>query len=551
MTAQITTGMNAKEKKLIYVSSLGTLIAWYNFYLSGVLASVLGKQYFSYLTPSSQFIVALLVFALGFLVRPFGALFFDRLNQVLGKKYTFLITTLMMGLSTFVIACLPGYATIGVAAPVLLVVLRALQGLALGGEYSGAATYVAKHAPTHRRGFYTSWIQMTATLGLMLALLAVILCREMLGSEFDAWGWRLPFALSALLLVASVWIRQSLNDSVVFQKMREHGAVRPSTLKEKLGSWRNTRLVIVALLGLTAGQAVVWYSGQFYALFFLTTIAKVDTTTANLLMVAALLLGAPFFVFFGALSDKLGRKVIIMSGCLLAALSYFWVFPAMLAAANPSLAKAQKMTVVIVSADPETCAFQGSPLAREIDFTSSCDQAKRVLAQNYMPYVNKPGSQGEEATIQIGDKVIQSVSGELNQQKTAFTLESATAISEFRRTVLRAAKERGLTAKADEVSMNKTMVLAALLYLVVLVAMVYGPLAALLFEMFPRRHRRTSLSLPYHIGNGWFGGLLAPIAFAMVAASGDIYFGLWYPVWVALGAFLIGVRYIELTRESP
>jgi MFS family permease len=361
----------------------------------------------------------------------------------------------------------------------------------------------------------------------------------------------LPLALSAALLVVSVWIRQSLNDSVVFQKMRAKGAVNPSPFLETFGSWRNAKLVMVALLGLTAGQAVVWYTGQFYALFFLTTIAKVDSTMANLLMVAALLLGAPFFVFFGALSDKLGRKVIIMTGCLLAAMTYFWVFPAMLAAANPSLAKAQKITVVTVTADPAACAFQGSPLAREIDFTSSCDQAKRVLAQNYIPYVNKPAARGEEATIQIGDKIIPAVSGELNEQKTAFTQDSASAISDFRRLVLRAAKERGLTTKADEASMNKSLVLAALLYLVVLVAMVYGPLAALLVEMFPKRIRHTSLSLPYHIGNGWFGGLLAPIAFAMVAASGDIYFGLWYPVWVALGAFFVGVRYIQLTRESP
>jgi MFS family permease len=541
--------MTAEEKKVIFASSLGTVFEWYDFYLYGSLAAIIGKQFFSGLDPSAQYIFALLAFAAGFLVRPFGAIFFGRLGDMIGRKYTFLVTILIMGLSTFIVGCLPNYATIGIAAPVILIALRLLQGLALGGEYGGAATYVAEHAPMGKRGAYTSWIQTTATLGLMISLIIILACRQALGADFDTWGWRIPFLISIVLLGISVWIRLSLNESPAFAKMKAEGKTSKAPLAESFGEWKNLKIVILALLGLTAGQAVVWYTGQFYALFFLTTIAKVDNVTANLLIAASLIIGTPFFIFFGALSDKIGRKVIIMAGCLIAALTYFTVFPMMLEAANPALVKAQKANVVTVTADPATCSFQGSPIAREIDFTSSCDQAKRVLAQNYIPYVNAKGAAGSEAVIKMGEKEIPSVKGALNDAKNGFSKESAAAIGDFKKAVLAEAKEKGLTAKADDAGMNKGMVLAILVFLVILVTMVYGPIAAMLVEMFPTRIRYTSMSLPYHIGNGWFGGLLPPIAFAMVAATGDIFYGLWYPVIVATGTFIIGMLFIKETKD--
>ncbi len=541
--------MTAEEKKVIFASSLGTVFEWYDFYLYGSLAAVIGKQFFSGLDPSAQYIFALLAFAAGFLVRPFGAIFFGRLGDMIGRKYTFLVTILIMGLSTFIVGCLPNYATIGIAAPIILIGLRLLQGLALGGEYGGAATYVAEHAPMGKRGAYTSWIQTTATLGLMVSLIVILACRQALGADFDTWGWRIPFLVSIILLGISVWIRLSLNESPAFAKMKAEGKTSKSPLSESFGEWKNLKIVILALLGLTAGQAVVWYTGQFYALFFLTTIAKVDNVTANLLIAASLIIGTPFFIFFGALSDKIGRKVIIMAGCLIAALTYFTVFPMMLEAANPALVKAQKASVVTVTADPKTCSFQGSPIAREIDFTSSCDQAKRVLAQNYIPYVNAVGAAGSEAVIKMGDKEIPSVKGTLNDAKNGFSKDSAAAIGDFKKAVLAEAKEKGLTAKADDAGMNKGMVLGILVFLVILVTMVYGPIAAMLVEMFPTRIRYTSMSLPYHIGNGWFGGLLPPIAFAMVAATGDIFYGLWYPVIVATGTFIIGMLFIKETKD--
>ncbi|MFM2084082.1 MAG: hypothetical protein RLY95_900 [Pseudomonadota bacterium] len=547
--AQAARPMTAEEKKVIFASSLGTVFEWYDFYLYGSLAAIIGKQFFGGLDPSAQYIFALLAFAAGFLVRPFGAIFFGRLGDMIGRKYTFLVTILIMGLSTFIVGCLPNYASIGIAAPVILIVLRLLQGLALGGEYGGAATYVAEHAPMGKRGAYTSWIQTTATLGLMISLIIILVCRQALGADFDTWGWRIPFLVSLILLGISVWIRLSLNESPAFQKMKAEGKTSKSPLSESFGQWKNLKIVILALLGLTAGQAVVWYSGQFYALFFLTTIAKVDNVTANLLIAASLIIGTPFFIFFGALSDKIGRKVIIMAGCLIAALTYFTVFPMMLNAANPGLVKAQQATAVTVTADPATCSFQGSPIAREIDFTSSCDQAKRVLAQNFIPYKNVIGAAGSPAVVKIGDKEITSVSGTLNDAKNGFSKESAAAIGDFKKAVLAEAKDKGLTAKADDAAMNKGMVLAILVFLVILVTMVYGPIAAMLVEMFPTRIRYTSMSLPYHIGNGWFGGLLPPVAFAMVAATGDIFYGLWYPVIVAAGTFVIGMLFVKETKD--
>ena len=542
--------MTAEEKKVIFASSLGTVFEWYDFYLYGSLAGIIARQFFSGLDPTSAYIFALLAFAAGFLVRPFGALVFGRLGDMIGRKYTFLVTILIMGASTFIVGLLPSYASIGVAAPIILVALRMLQGLALGGEYGGAATYVAEHSPQNKRGAYTAWIQTTATLGLFLSLIVILGVRTVIGeAAFLDWGWRIPFLVSILLLAVSVYIRLSMNESPAFQKMKSEGKTSKAPLTEAFGQWKNLKVVILALLGLTAGQAVVWYTGQFYALFFMTTIAKVDGTTANLLIAASLVIGTPFFIVFGALSDKVGRKLIIMGGCLLAALTYFTVFPMLLEAANPGLVKAQKAATVTVTADPATCSFQGSPIAREIDFTTSCDQAKRVLAQNFIPYKNVAGAPGSAATVAIGTGSFAAPNAKLNANADGFAAESSKAIGEFRKGVLDAAKGAGLTAKADENAMNKGMVLLILVYLVILVTMVYGPIAAMLVELFPTRIRYTSMSLPYHIGNGWFGGLLPTTTFAMVAASGDIFYGLWYPVVIAAGTFVIGMIFVKETKD--
>ncbi|MCX7277517.1 MAG: MFS transporter [Burkholderiales bacterium] len=541
--------MTGEEKKVIFASSLGTVFEWYDFYLYGSLAAIIAKQFFGGLDPTSGYIFALLAFAAGFLVRPFGAIVFGRLGDMIGRKYTFLVTILIMGLSTFIVGLLPSYASIGIAAPIVLVALRMLQGLALGGEYGGAATYVAEHAPHGKRGAYTAWIQTTATLGLFLSLIVILGCREALGADFDTWGWRVPFLVSILLLGVSVWIRLSMNESPAFQKMKSEGKTSKAPLTESFGQWKNLKIVILALVGLTAGQAVVWYTGQFYALFFLTTIAKVDATTANLFIAVALLIGTPFFIFFGALSDKVGRKPIIMGGCLLAAVTYFSVFPALLQYANPALVAAQKSVPVVITADPAQCSFQGSPIARDIDFTSSCDIAKRTLTQNYIPYTNVNGAPGSTANIKLGDKEIASVTGALNEKRDAFSADSKKEIDAFRKTVVETAKAAGLTVKADSAAMNKPMMLLILVYLVILVTMVYGPIAAMLVEMFPTRIRYTSMSLPYHIGNGWFGGLLPTTAFAMVAATGDIFYGLWYPVVVAAGTFVIGMLFVKETKD--
>jgi len=542
--------MTREEKKVIFASSLGTVFEWYDFYLYGSLAGIIAGQFFAGLDPTSAYIFALLAFAAGFLVRPFGAIVFGRLGDMIGRKYTFLVTILIMGSSTFIVGLLPGYKSIGVAAPVILIALRLLQGLALGGEYGGAATYVAEHAPHGRRGSYTSWIQTTATLGLFLSLLVILGVREGMGAkDFNEWGWRIPFLVSIVLLAVSVWIRLSLNESPAFQKMKAEGKTSKAPLTEALGQWKNLKIVLLALFGLTAGQAVVWYCGQFYALFFMTTIAKVDATTANLLIAAALLVGTPFFVVFGALSDKIGRKPIIMAGCLIAALTYFSVFPMLLEFANPALAAAQKANRVTVTADPRQCSFQGSPIAREIDFTSSCDIAKRTLTTAFIPYESKVGAPGSAATVSIGDKTMTSPTATLNAERNGFSAESAKTIADFKKQLGDAAKSAGLTTPADTAKMNKGMVLLLLVFLVILVTMVYGPIAAMLVELFPTRIRYTSMSVPYHFGNGWFGGLLPTTAFAMVAATGDIYFGLWYPVAVAAMTFVIGTLFIRETKD--
>jgi predicted MFS family arabinose efflux permease len=541
--------MTPEEKKVIFASSLGTVFEWYDFYLYGSLAAVIAKQFFAGLDPTSAYIFALLAFAAGFLVRPFGAIVFGRLGDMIGRKYTFLVTILIMGVSTFIVGLLPNYASIGVAAPIILVALRMLQGLALGGEYGGAATYVAEHSPQGKRGLYTAWIQTTATLGLFLSLIVILLCREFTGADFEVWGWRIPFLLSIVLLGVSVYIRLSMNESPAFQKMKAEGKTSKAPLTESFAQWKNLKIVIIALLGLTAGQAVVWYTGQFYALFFLTSIVKMDPKTANILIATSLVMGTPFFIFFGWLSDKIGRKPIIMAGCLIAAASYFTIFPALMHYANPSLEAAQKASKVAVASDGASCSFQGSPIAREIHFVTSCDIAKRTLAQSFIPYVNKNVAAGTAASITIGDKVMTAPDAKLNAKGDAFDPDSAKAIAAFKKEVAEAAKTAGLTAKADETKIDKVMVVLLLFILVIFVTMVYGPIAAMLVEMFPTRIRYTSMSLPYHIGNGWFGGLMPTTAFAMIAATGDVYYGLWYPIVVALGTFVIGMIFVRETKD--
>ncbi|CAN7582197.1 MHS family MFS transporter [Acidovorax sp. LjRoot129] len=540
--------MSAEERKVIFASSLGTVFEWYDFYLYGSLAAIIAKQFFSGLDPTSAFIFALLAFAAGFLVRPFGAIFFGRLGDMIGRKYTFLVTILIMGLSTFIVGVLPTYATIGVAAPVILIVLRLLQGLALGGEYGGAATYVAEHAPHGKRGAYTAWIQTTATLGLFLSLMVILGTRTAMGEEaFGDWGWRIPFLVSILLLAVSVWIRLSMNESPAFQKMKAEGKTSKAPLTESFGQWKNLKIVILALVGLTAGQAVVWYTGQFYALFFLTQALKVDSATANIMIAASLLIGTPFFVIFGALSDKIGRKPIILAGCLLAAVTYFPVFSALTKAANPDLAAAQAKTQVVVTADPKDCSFQGSPIAREIDFRSSCDIAKRFLAQSSVSYENVAGPAGQPATVKIGEKVISPPVANVVNSK--FDEASVKGIAAFKKDVADTLKAAGYPAKADPAKVDKFKVIMILTYLVLLVTMVYGPIAAMLVEMFPTRIRYTSMSLPYHIGNGWFGGLLPTTAFAIVAATGNMYNGLWYPIIIAGATVVIGGLFIRETKD--
>ena len=538
------------HKKVIFASSLGTVFEWYDFYLYGSLAAIIAKQFFSGLDPSAAFIFALLAFAAGFIVRPFGALVFGRLGDMIGRKYTFLVTILIMGLATFIVGVLPNYASIGIAAPIILIVLRMLQGLALGGEYGGAATYVAEHAPHGRRGAYTAWIQTTATLGLFLSLMVILSTRTIVGEEaFADWGWRVPFIVSILLLAISVWIRMTMHESPAFKKMKEEGKTSKAPLSESFGQWKNLKIVILALFGLVAGQAVVWYSGQFYALFFLTSVLKVDGSIANMLVAASLIIGTPFFVVFGTLSDKIGRKPIILAGMLLAVVTYFPLFKALTEAANPDLARAQATVPIVVKADPATCSFQGSPIAREVDFTNACDIAKRALAQNSASYSNEEAPAGSGAVIRIGDKEIVPPTGVLTAGGHKFDEASGKAIAQFKKDVTAALKDAGYPPKADPAKIDKVKIVLILSVLVLYVTMVYGPIAAMLVEMFPTRIRYTSMSLPYHIGNGWFGGLMPTIAFAMVAQNGNIYHGLWYPITIAAVTFVIGLLFVRETKD--
>jgi MFS family permease len=531
------------ERQVIFASSLGTVFEWYDFYLYGSLVAAISKHFFSALSETASFIAALIAFAAGFLVRPFGALVFGRLGDLVGRKYTFLVTILIMGSSTFLVGCLPSYATIGAAAPIILVLLRVLQGLALGGEYGGAATYVAEHAPLGKRGAYTSWIQTTATLGLFLSLIIITLCRTSMKPEsFDAWGWRIPFLVSAVLLAISVWIRLKLNESPVFKRMKEEKRGSKAPLKESFAEWGNLKIVILALVGLTAGQAVVWYTGQFYALFFLTKTLQVDLTQANVLIAWSLILGTGFFIVFGVLSDKIGRKPIIMAGCLLAMLTYFPLFKALTHYANPQLEAAIATNPVVVVADPNECSFQFDLIGKS-KFTTPCDVAKNALVKKGIPYTNEKADLSATTMVKVGTTAIPSYDGTAADAKV-----KSAAFNKALGAALLAAK---YPDKADKetVSKNKVMIVLILFILVLYVTMVYGPIAAMLVEMFPARIRYSSMSLPYHIGNGWFGGLLPTTAFAIVAAKGDIYSGLWYPIIVAGMTLVIGTFFVKEKRD--
>ncbi|WP_220443695.1 MFS transporter [Paracoccus luteus] len=565
--------MTGEEKKVILASSLGTVFEWYDFYLYGSLAAIIGAQFFTAFPEATRNVFALLAFAAGFIVRPFGALVFGSLGDLVGRKYTFLMTIVIMGLSTFIVGLLPGYASWGVAAPVILIILRMLQGLALGGEYGGAATYVAEHAPINRRGYYTAWIQTTATLGLLLSLIVILIVQSYVNGNyaavpqvnldgtplldangaqvmlepFKAWGWRIPFLGSIFLLMISLYIRLQMEESPAFKHMKDEGALSKAPLREAFGQWKNAKIALIALFGLVAGQAVVWYSGQFYALFFINNVVKVDTFTSNVLVAWSLILGTAGFVFFGSLSDRVGRKPIILAGCALAVLTFFPVFKAITATANPALHAAQTNTPVVVTADPDTCSFQFNPTGTA-KFTSSCDIAKASLAKSSVNYETVDAAPGTQASIQVGDTVVPSYEGtlagdELKAAKAGFDTALNGALSAAGYPLV--AADNTTVVKADhffDIFNGQALKLVVLMtYLIVLVTMVYGPMAAALVELFPTRIRYSGMSLPYHIGNGWFGGLLPATAFAISAQSGNIYAGLWYAIIVAGATVVIGL----------
>jgi MFS family permease len=532
--------MNREERRVVLASSLGTMFEWYDFFVYGALASIFSKQFFTGLNDTTAFIFALLVFAAGFAVRPFGALVFGRLGDMVGRKYTFLITIMIMGLSTVFVGFLPTYSSIGILAPIALVVLRMAQGLAIGGEYGGAATYVAEHAPHGRRGAYTSWIQMTATAGLFLSLIVIMTCRSLIDPDaFVEWGWRIPFLLSALLLAVSVWIRLRLDESPAFVAMKAEGKGSKSPLRDSFMRWGNLKIVLLSLFGLSMGEAVVWYTGQFYVLIFLTQILKVDPLMATILVAGGLVIGTPFFVIFGALSDTVGRKPIIMAGCLLAALTYMPIFHAITHYANPALELAQMTAPVSVKADPQGCSLQFNPVGVSA-FTSPCDVAKSALVKRGVPYSNV-AMEGAVVEIHVGGAVIQSYDAkgpDASAKAVVFDNELTTALDDAR-----------YPARAENDQINKGMVVLLIGVLVIFGAMTYGPIAAALVELFPTRIRYSSLSLPYHIGNGWFGGFMPPVAFAVIAATGSMYDGLWYPIIIAGICFVVGVFFLPETKD--
>ncbi len=543
VSSQRPAGMTKDERFVILASSLGTVFEWYDFYLYGSLAGIIGAQFFSAYPPATRDIFALLAFAAGFLVRPFGAIVFGRVGDIVGRKYTFLVTIMIMGLSTFIVGLLPSAATIGIAAPIILIGLRLLQGLALGGEYGGAATYVAEHAPQGKRGYYTSFIQTTATLGLFLSLLVILFTRSAIGeAEFAAWGWRIPFLVSVLLLGISVWIRLRLNESPVFQKMKDEGKSSKAPLTEAFANWDNAKIVLLALFGGVMGQGVVWYTGQFYALFFLQSILKVDGYTANLLIAWSLLLGTGFFVVFGALSDKIGRKPIILAGCAIAALTFFPIFKMITANANPALEKAIETAKVEVVADRAGCGDLFNPVGTRV-FSAPCDTARAFLAQSSVKYGTTYGPAGSGVKVMVNGKEVPYA----NAKDGNPAITAAVQAAGYPKTA-----DPGIVKMAHPFDIFRPQVasvIGLLFILVIFVTMVYGPIAAMLVELFPTKIRYTSMSLPYHIGNGWFGGLLPATAFAIVASTGDIYAGLWYPIIFAAITVVVGLIFLPETKD--
>ena len=538
--------MGAANRNVVLASSLGTLFEWYDFFLYGALAAITSKHFFSAVNDTAAFIFALLTFSVGFAARPFGALVFGRLGDRSGRKYTFLITIVVMGTSTVLVGCLPSYSSIGMAAPALLIGLRLLQGLALGGEYGGAAIYVAEHAPDQRRGYFTSWIQTMAGVGLLLSLVVIVATRWLVGEEaFADWGWRVPFLLSAVLLVISVWIRLSLDESPVFQRMKSEGTLSKAPLREAFGQWRYVKLGIAAMFGIIAGQATLWYTAHFYSLYFLTQAMQVDALDATLMLGVAVALATPFNLFFGALSDRIGRKPLFVVGCLLAALLYFPIFHGLAHFANPALDAARKATTVEVQADPATCSFQFNPVGAA-DFTSACDIAKSVLARHHISYDNLPLAAGGLAQVRVGDVVIESFEG-----ANLARAERAARIAELDAQIVAAIRAAGYPAEADPDAMNRVAIVALLFVLCLLAAMTYAPVAAAMVELFPARIRYTAMSVPYHAANGWIGGLLPPVAFAFVAATGNIDAGLWYPLFFAIVTVVVGLAMLPETRGRP
>ncbi|HWH85882.1 MAG TPA: MFS transporter [Pseudomonas sp.] len=514
-------------QKVIFASSLGTVFEWYDFFLYGALAAVISKQFFAGVNDTTAFIFALMAFAAGFIVRPFGALVFGRLGDMIGRKYTFLATIILMGVATFCVGLLPTYASIGIAAPIILVVLRMLQGLALGGEYGGAATYVAEHAPIGKRGFHTSWIQSTATLGLLLSLLVVLGCRYFTGDQFEVWGWRIPFLLSIVLLGISTWIRLSLHESPAYLKMKEEGKASKAPIRESFGKWENLKVVLIALFSINAGQAVTFYAAQFYVLFFLTQFLKMDPAVANSLLIISVVIGAPFFIFFGWLSDKVGRKPVLMLGLLLATALYFPIFKSLAHYANPAIDQASRQAPITVLADPATCTFQFDPVGKA-KFDSPCDKVKTFLVKQGLPYTSAAAPAGSGVQVSIGDVKIDGYD--------EAALRGAITLA-------------GYPQQADMQQINKPMIVALIVALIIISAMCYGPLAALMVELFPTRIRYTSMSLPYHIGNGWFGGFLPTVSFALVVYTGDIFYGLWYPVLITGVSLVVGMICLRETKN--
>jgi len=535
-------GIDRAHRKVILASSLGTVFEWYDFYLYGSMAGIIGKQFFSGVNETTALILALLAFAAGFAVRPLGALVFGRLGDLVGRKHTFLLTIVIMGTATGLVGVLPAYASIGVAAPIMLITLRLLQGLAIGGEYGGAATYVAEHAPPGKRGYYTSWIQTTATAGMILSLLIIVTCRWALGPEFEVWGWRIPFLLSVILLAVSVYIRMQLEESPVFHEMRNEGKLSKAPLSESFLKWNNLKIVLLALFGAVAGQAVIAYCGLAYMALYLEQTLKVDPSTTNLMVAAALATSTPFFVVFGKLSDRIGRKKLVIGGCLLGAIVMFPLFKALTYFANPGIADAQQASPIVVLADPRECSFQFDPTG-QVPFTNSCDVAKSAIAKAGVPYLNEAAAPNAIALVRVGDKTVVSFDG-AGLSKTEFRARSAEFGAQLKEAIVAA----GYPAKADQAKINFPMLFLVMFAIALLGPIVYGSLAAWLVELFPARIRYTSMSLPYHIGNGWFGGFLPTVSFALIAYSGNLYQGLWYPVVIGLTTFVIGGLFLRETK---